>query len=826
MDRNNVVSIHSAKTVDALSPGCKQIVERSHELFSRRAITAVSSMLERVDDALFELADKSTNTTQQNLYFDAMREVRLKRDSIKSEFAQQLDLLFSESLEGRMDSAGTDTDVGNADKLSLIGDDDLEESLAVSNAAGKISSDCRASLFALDRRMGHLLSDPELELHDNPLGPQNVCDAFRTACQSLESGIEVRLLIFKLFEKYVACALNEAYQAANDYLIEQGILPEIRSTIRKSADSQQTRSHGVDSSTANDDQDDGLFMALQKLLNLQMQTVMPNTGLHMGTGHAGAGGAAGIVSDLTRLQQNATEMMQPVAIQQDMPVVYRNIVQELRDNGTLATASPADMQTIDVVSMMFDYILADDAIPVVIKAQIARLQIPVLKAALLDQSLFSKKSHPVRMFLDTIAYAGIGWEGWEPEALDELTGHIESAVQRILLEFEDDIELFRSVHGDLDNYLRKLEEAYAGRHERIAKVLKGRDQIGTAKRRIKDQFADKIINNPVPGFVTEFLLRNWSEVLLKTYVHIGEDSPEWHRELETVDNLIWSLAPKQTREERRKLIELLPRLLIELKAGMKKSGMDEQQRKQFLEQLSECHANVVKPTTQSAKIRPDASVQKQERAPGAGTMMSDVDAPSSSATEPVDISHSPFLRPELLPEDVDNNVHSEADNNRGEQAVSGIQSESELEDCIEAYFRESEEVMRMLSTNELEIEEIELYDEGQDEIDTGPGSVDNDTGLNAQQGEYLRQVHSLKPGDWVEVEGPDGRKLKVKVYGLDTADPDKLNLVDRSGKTVLRKSAASLAMDLETGRAQILDHAPLFERAVKNVVDRLTRLTT
>jgi hypothetical protein len=187
--------------------------------------------------------------------------------------------------------------------------------------------------------------------------------------------------------------------------------------------------------------------------------------------------------------------------------------------------------------------------------------------------------------LDTIAHAGIGWEDWETDILDELAEQVETAVQRVLLEFEDNIELFADVLAGFRAFLDEKEQEYSGRHDRIAKVLKGREQVETAKRRIKNQFADRIIANPVPDFVTEFLLRNWSEVLLRIYIHEGEDSGAWMNGIALVDNLIWSLTPKTTKEARRKLIELLPRLLIELKAGMKKSGMDEHMRKRFLDQL-------------------------------------------------------------------------------------------------------------------------------------------------------------------------------------------------------------------------------------------------
>jgi len=40
--------------------------------------------MERVDDTLFELADKSANNTQQAYYFEVMRQIRLERHTMEN----------------------------------------------------------------------------------------------------------------------------------------------------------------------------------------------------------------------------------------------------------------------------------------------------------------------------------------------------------------------------------------------------------------------------------------------------------------------------------------------------------------------------------------------------------------------------------------------------------------------------------------------------------------------------------------------------------------------------------------------------------------------
>ncbi|MEX0951195.1 MAG: DUF1631 family protein, partial [Gammaproteobacteria bacterium] len=371
-----------------------------------------AATLERVDDALFDLADHSSSTTQQNLYFDAMREVRLRRDQIKTRFNAHLEQLFDQAMAGATKkSAASDNDSA----LQLVDESDLEQSLAVVNAVGKLSSHCREALFALDKRMGILLADPELEQHSNPLGPEPVCQAFGEACKIIESGIEIRLLLFKLFEQQMTCALQEGYQSANDYLVENDVLPEIKTRVRKSPD-HSVSSRSADFTSADitaDSEAADVFGLLQQLLQKQSQlTHGYSQGVPAGTGGANTTSQSAtsltntqMLSQLTQLQQHPPGFSGPIAADSISAAGEINVLRQLQTQGVLVANNTVDGQTIDIVALMFDYILDDAAVPAVIKAQIGRLQIPVLKAALIDKTLFSKKQHPVRRLLDRIAQA-------------------------------------------------------------------------------------------------------------------------------------------------------------------------------------------------------------------------------------------------------------------------------------------------------------------------------------------------------------------------------------------------------------------------------------
>ena len=78
--------------------------------------------------------------------------------------------------------------------------------------------------------------------------------------------------------------------------------------------------------------------------------------------------------------------------------------------GTSLTSQMGQMDTVtlDIVAMLFDQIFGDPRIPAAMKALIGRLQIPMLKVAILDKSFFAKKAHPARHMLDTLGELSVG----------------------------------------------------------------------------------------------------------------------------------------------------------------------------------------------------------------------------------------------------------------------------------------------------------------------------------------------------------------------------------------------------------------------------------
>lgn len=126
----------------------------------------LNQFFDRVDDALSELADRAGTDQEQTRYFDAMRELRLRRKS------------NSEALR----------------HLSL--------------------------------RVRHLIPGVTLEDDQMPLCPEVLCGGLAAASKDLDVDIRARLIVLKLFDQLLVTSLGEVYYGANQTLIKEGVLPD------------------------------------------------------------------------------------------------------------------------------------------------------------------------------------------------------------------------------------------------------------------------------------------------------------------------------------------------------------------------------------------------------------------------------------------------------------------------------------------------------------------------------------------------------------------------------------------------------------------------
>jgi hypothetical protein len=83
---------------------------------------------------------------------------------------------------------------------------------------------------------------------------------------------------------------------------------------------------------------------------------------------------------------------------------HEQLRQQQRERLVESAETPVDQQLVELVSRLFDAILADRALPADVRLLLSRVQAPALRVALRDPKTLDKEMHPVWQFADQIGY--------------------------------------------------------------------------------------------------------------------------------------------------------------------------------------------------------------------------------------------------------------------------------------------------------------------------------------------------------------------------------------------------------------------------------------
>ncbi len=726
----------------------------------------LSTLFNNADDVLFEMADRSRNDADQHMYFDSMREIRVQRKRIITEFGQNLYASFNALFETPQTEDVEVPDFEAAvDGMSLVKNDDLEISVAVAGIVSKVTSQFSLPVMQLTRRIDALCPNRTVTERLNPLGPHQLGAAFVAATDCIEIDIRVRIVLLKLFERFVMEHLGQAYEDANRLLAEAGVLPDLRNVLKREASAHHrpsTRTTGVEqpgvgnvggqgsaagsstrggSSTplAHAGASDNNFTVLQQLLASHASQGGTNVGDYGGASGAGSGqvqysGPVGPIITTPELMhvlsavQSATSH-EPIDI--DRVPVAIDLRQLVLARASEVTGAPdgsmgrTDEDTVNLVGMLFDYILNDRNLAIPMKALIGRLQIPMLKVAVLDKTFFNRTSHPARQLLNELSSAGIGWSSAAELKRDALYNKIESVILRVLNNFSDDPEIFGTLVAELRNFVQQDHHRVQIVEQRVKEVEAGRAKTVSAKQTVERLLNQKASGLRLPPEIGHFISDTWSRVLVYVCVRHGDDGVEWSDAVQVFDDLLWAVQPLDTLVDIEDRDRTRPRLLERVEQGMEVLGLA---------------------TTEIE----DALTTLRDR-------LSDIAA-----------SDRAFLE--------DDRPHAE-------------------------------------------VPDLPLMEEI---VLRSPGEIESVEAAEPEP-EMVREINRLTEGVWVELTQEDGQKLRAKLAAI-VQPGSKYIFVNRRGMKVAERNRMSLAVELKRKTLVILDESQVFDRALEAVIGNLRQL--
>ena len=266
-----------------------------------------------------------------------------------------------------------------------------------------------------------------------------------------------------------------------------------------------------------------------------------------------------------------------------------NLIRAHRAELLQATRGKLDHLVIEVVSSLFDQILSDARVPPEMARQIARLQLPVLRAALTDQTFFSSRRHPVRRFINRVASLACAFDSFESGPAKELLERVRGLVNEIVEGDFDQLDLYDAKLLELERFVADQTHAEI-RASAAAATLRGKELEWRVQQRFSERLRTALEPLALPSFLRDFLTGAWAQAIVMASRRDGADAPYPIRLRKCGAELVASVQPKRSAAERKRFVSGLPAMMAELTQAMKFVDWPQAAQDEFFGQLVTQHA--------------------------------------------------------------------------------------------------------------------------------------------------------------------------------------------------------------------------------------------
>ena len=295
-------------------------------------------------------------------------------------------------------------------------------------------------------------------------------------------------------------------------------------------------------------------------------------------------GSAQIASAVHGMQKSYTPA---TADMLDSHGAVRNLILEQRAALNEMTQDIDEQMTIDIVAMLFEFILRDNQVPAEVRAQLGRLQFMVLKVALRDTSLLTQKGHPARMLVNRIGSISLGLKQLDPSGA-HITAEICRIVETLLQDDNENPQLFSRMLDEFDAFIARELRANDKNIERTVELVEQAQNQTLRFAHTSAQMGEALLGLTIDRYLQDFLENTWVHVI-EMADRTDEKRARSYRLL--VPDLLWSIVPKLKEDDRTQLFALLPIILTTLREGLASIDFDSTQQQELLNWLVDAHTS-------------------------------------------------------------------------------------------------------------------------------------------------------------------------------------------------------------------------------------------
>lgn len=599
----------------------RQLQGECRDLVMVYLTTQLNELFQQIEPVFLDFARRAETNVAQAHFFDAINHLLSRRDELEYAFRESIEQGFRAFSQGRaIHYPNAPIEEPTQITLEVVDNDALEKHIAIQSMTSKANANCYQELYPLGKRLAVLRGGRKLAEDDIPACPAHTATAFQQAAEVLDVDKQILLIIYFLFGKFVLDDAENLYHNLNDKLIEAGILPNLKLTTVVPPTPREAKPAAkpkvaaaplaaaptgpvpaggaevpsVDRGTAalgGPALGEELFQSIHHLLTAR-RAMDPGYVNHPeflpGGGNAPLKSAPIIVQAIERIQPQSEAEYLPVpegdqgiphAIELDTNLI-RNVRQTLEserskllDNLDRSTIPTADLDTIELVGMLFEQVLDEEGLANIAKALISHLHTPYLKIAILDRGFLTDESHTARKLLNLMVEAGKRWID-EEDLRRGIYYPMQELVKTILTEFKSEISIFDEILYKLEKQTDDLESRARILEERNQEAAKGRERLETARKRAREEISARVGERHLHPVLERFLNHAWLDRMILMLLRDPEveTGKEWASALAVIDSLVRVIEARQNPKAGEWLLKNRKNLAQHIRAGLESLG--------------------------------------------------------------------------------------------------------------------------------------------------------------------------------------------------------------------------------------------------------------
>lgn len=526
-----------------------KIIDKIFNCVNDHLLMLMNQMLNSADKKLIEKAEEADCETERAKYINCTQVFKTKSNDISQLFFMNL----NNSLSTKTPDAVTEED-------TLVFQDEMDEMVAITTMHSKAMNTYGDEVSHLEARLEYLEIMCDEIFDKEALDPKHICEIFQRTIENIDLAIEAKLIFYKLFDQEVCTRMGIMYKAINQIFIDNNIMPEIIMKTTKQSEVACAEEEVASRVATYYDPEENIqtdfvprtkaeisrivndFMAGDMTISGD-EIDLPESFLRTPTQQDLDGKDCyerpEVVKALSNLQHKLISMKGSAKSlsTKDIKKELLEDINKVTDQAGTKKVNLLDERSIDFVGMMFDAITDDETVSDIVTRMIKRLQIPIMKVAMSDNSLFENEDHPARVIVNLLTKAGKGINSTR----DRLFNTLDNIVDNILNDYDTDNIVFDTAVIAVQKIINTNEQlALKTETLQQKKILQDH-----AKNIVTTQYKMVVHDKKIPDNVRPLFLKNWSTLMLNRYLKHGRNSTQWSESVQLLKLLLRCVQPIQ-----------------------------------------------------------------------------------------------------------------------------------------------------------------------------------------------------------------------------------------------------------------------------------------